>query len=214
MALPDSTAGTQLEQSAFFPGWLCYLDIDTDPLRVTTWRTSLTFTGTGDSELDGTYDSVDPQLVSVSTIHNSASGSETVVARLSGIVGPDTDLLNLLGDPTKWRGRTARLWGVIYNTSLVQQGAVWAFYTGKMSALTITGEPSGQVVEMEIENYLASLNEASNATYINSTKFDSGDNSGRLKIAAANGAKKGVLDIPGRVRAPVPAFYPGVRLPF
>lgn len=193
MALPDATAGAALTGD-FVPAWVAYLDIVGDPVRVTTAPYSLSFSGTGDSDLDGqNYSAVDPSLVSIGAVKNQEGGSETLTCSLSGIVGPDTTLLNVIGNVTNWRGRTARLWCVVFSPSGAQQGAVWAFYTGRMSALRIRGAPSDQTVEMDIENYLASLKQASGRTYMDQAKFDSGDLSARLKIAAANGATKGVV---------------------
>lgn len=197
VSLPDSTAGAQLSSGAFFPAWVAFLDISGDPVRVTTANVALTFSGTGDADLDGfTYDAVTPELVDVGAVKNQEGGSETLTVSLSGIVGPDTDLLNAIGNVGNWRGRTARLWCIIYDPSGVQQGAVWNFYTGRMSAARITGAPESQTIAMDIENYLASLKAASGRTYLDQAQFDPGDHSAELKIGAANGAEKGVKDGP------------------
>lgn len=193
MSLPDATAGAQLSSSSFSPAWLAYLDFDGDPVRVTTARASITIAGSGDAELDGfTFDAVDPTVVGVGDIKNSEGGSETLLYSLSGIVGPDSDLLNVLGDPSLWQGRTARLWAIIYDEAGVQQGAIWPVHTGRMSAMRILGEPSAQTVSVEVENYLASLKEASGRTYLDQNQFDPEDNVAALTIGVANGKTKGV----------------------
>lgn len=195
MALPDSTAGAQIASGAFFPAWVGFLDIVGDPVRATTATVSLSFSSTGDSDLDGqTYIAVDPTMVGVTPFQNKEGGSETLTVSLSGIVGPDSDLLNAIGNKANWQGRTARFWAVIYDPDGVQKGAVWNIYTGRMSAARINAMPDNQIVEIDIENYLASLKEASGRTYLDQEKFDPNDYTPRLKIAVANGATKGVTD--------------------
>lgn len=196
MSLPDATASAQLASGSVFPAFVGWLDIDTDPVRVTTSGVDITFSGTGDDDLDGfTYSAVDPSVVGVSAILNKEDGAETVTLSLSGIVGPDTDLLNLIGDKSKWQGRTVRLWGIIRNAAGTQQGAVWPFFTGRMSAVRINGEPTQQTIEMDVETYLASLTSASGRTYLDQSLFDPADETAELKIGAANGATKGVASV-------------------
>lgn len=193
MALPDATAGAQLSRGYFDAAWLAWLDFDGDPVRVTTAGRTLTFTSTGDPELDGhTFDAVDPSVVGVTEVHNKEGGAETVSCTLSGIVGPDTDLLNVLGNNALWRGRTARLWVAIYDAAGTQQGAIWPYYTGRMSALQIVGEPSGQTVKLDVESYLASLTKASGRSYLDQPQFDGNDNTAALTIGIANGSTKGI----------------------
>ncbi|QCI92318.1 hypothetical protein [Novosphingobium sp. EMRT-2] len=192
MALPDALAGAQLAGGYFDVAWLAWLDFDGDPVRVTTAGRTLILAGTGDAELDGTFDAVDPSLVGVTEVHNKEGGAETLSFTLSGIVGPDTDLLNVLGNAALWRGRTARLWAAVYDAAGVQQGAIWPFYTGRMSALQIVGEPSGQTVKLDVETYLASLTKASGRTYLDQAQFDNDDNTAALTIGIANGSTKGV----------------------
>jgi len=193
MPLPDATAGAQLASGYFATAWVAFLDFDGDPVRATTAGVSLTFSGTGDDDLDGfTFDAVDPGMVSVSEVKNSDSGSETVSFALSGITGPDSDLLAILGDTAQWRLRSARLWAVIYDETLAQQGAVWPVFTGRMSAMQIVGSPSEQIVKVDAESYLDAMKQASGRTYLDQARFDAADNTAALKIGAANGATKGV----------------------
>jgi len=193
MSLPDATAGAQLARSSFAVAWLAYLDILGDPVRATIAPRSLTFGSVGDPDLNGqTFDAVDPTMVSVTDVKNAEGGTDTISFTLSGIVGPDSTLLNLLGNQANWRGRTARLWAVIYDEAGVQQGAIWPVYTGRMSAMQILGDPSQQTVKMDVESYLASLKQASNRTYLDQSSFDPLDNTAALKIGVANGNTKGV----------------------
>lgn len=193
MSLPDSVAGAQLATGSFRVAWLAYLDFNGDPLRVTTAGFPIAFSGTGDPDLDGlTYSAVKPELVQVTDVRNAEGGSDTLSFTLSGIVGPNTDLLNILGNPALWRGRSARLWSVIYDEAGVQKGAVWPVYTGRMSAMQILGDPSSQTVKLDAESYLSSLKRASGRTYLDQSQFDAADNTAALKIGVANGKLRGV----------------------
>jgi hypothetical protein len=193
MTLPDSTASAQLARGTIAPIWLCFLDFSGDTVRVTTAGASITITGSGDSDLDGhTFSAVDPSLVTVGDVKNAEGGSDTLSFTLSGIVGPDSDLLDTIGNTALWRGRAARLWAIICDENGVQQGAIWPFYTGRMSAMQIMGEPASQTVKLDVESYLASLKQASGRTYLDQAAFDPLDNTAALKIGAANGSTKGV----------------------
>ncbi|MFN3424897.1 MAG: hypothetical protein ACK40C_09360 [Novosphingobium meiothermophilum] len=192
MSLPDSTAGAALASSSFQVAWLAWLDFSGDPVRATTAARSLTLAGTGDPDLDGfTFDAVDPTMVAISEVKNKEGGSDTITFTMSGIVGPDTDLLNIIGDKSLWQGRTARLWAIIYDEAGAQQGAIWPVYTGRMSGVQIAGEPSGQTISLDVESYLAYMKQASGRTYLDQSQFDPNDNTASLKLAAANGSKDG-----------------------
>lgn len=172
------------------PPFLVWLDILGDPVRATTWETSLTLTGTGDPDLDGQlYSAVNPEMGTISGVKRATGGSETVTASLSGIVGPNSDLLNILGDETRWKGRLARLWFLTLNADGDRVGAVVPYYTGRMVGFSIVGSPSEQTARITIESYLASLTAASNRTYQDQGDFVSGDNSAALTLAVVNGAK-------------------------
>ena len=140
----DSTAQAAVE-TTFAPGWFIFLDVDGDPIRVTNVGVDVTFTSTGDADLDGfTFVSFGGQNLSVGDIGNSDSGSDTLQVALSGILGLDTTLLNDIGDRTKWQGRTARIWMNVYNESGdTPQGAICPFYTGYMSRVGLVSSPGG-----------------------------------------------------------------------
>ncbi|MFS0736928.1 hypothetical protein ABC347_07750 [Sphingomonas sp. 1P06PA] len=190
MAGPDTTAIAALAGD-IRPAFFCWLDIDGDPVRVTTWGSDVTFSGTGDDDLDGyTFEAIDPRLVEVGELREQEGGQETLTATLSGIIGPDSDLLNLLGDPASWRLRTARLWQAVRNMGGVQQGAVWPYYTGRMTSFIIDGDDATQTVSLSIESYLAALSAPSRRTYLDAAQFDAGDQSARAAIAIANGTSQ------------------------
>lgn len=188
MARPDASASAALAAAVIKPAFIGFLDILGDPVRVTTWGASLTFSGTGDPDLDGyTYSAIDPQLVDIGPVKQAEGGSDTVTAALSGLIAVDSDLMTLIGNPANWRGRVARLWLGIHDEADVQQGAVWSYYTGRMVAVGIRGGPDAQTIEVQIENYLATLSAASNRTYLDQSRYDPGDLSAEAAIAIANG---------------------------
>ena len=171
------------------PPFLAYLDVAGDPLRATTWATSLAPVGTGDPDLDGhTFSAVDPKFASVSPVTRATGGSDAVTVSLSGIVGPDSDLLDLLGDQTKWKGRVARLWFMLLDESGERIGAMAPYYTGRMVSFTIKGSSTAQRVEVTVESYLASLKAASNRSYLDQHDFDPNDQSAAITTAIVNGA--------------------------
>lgn len=192
---PDAAASLVLDSEVVRPAFLVWLDFVGDPVRSTTWIADITLAGTGDADLDGyTFDALDPDLVSISDAINREGGSETVTARLSGLVGPNTDLLNIIGDVSKWRGRDARLWCIVHDEQYMRQGAVWAYYTGRMVSARIGGSADDQFVEVGIESYLATLTQASNRTYLDQAYFDPGDLSAECAISIANGDTGGLSD--------------------
>lgn len=218
MTLPDATAGAQLASGYFEAAWLCFLDFDGDPVRVTTARASLALSGTGDADLDGhTFSAVSPAVVAVGDVANGEGGSETLSLSLSGIVGPDADVLAAIGDASAWRGRSARLWAIIRDASGAQQGAIWPVYTGRMSAAQIMGGPDGQTVKLDVESYLAQAKNASFRTYLDQAQFDPADNTAALKIGVANGATKGVAGaaaLPAGYEIPGYGFFAIPQVPF
>ena len=172
------------------PPFLAWLDIVDDPIRATTWEVSLRLSGTGDPDLDGQlFSAISPELGSVSGVKRATGGSDTVTATLSGIVGPNSDLLNILADETKWKGRLARLWFLTLNSAGDRVGAVVPYYTGRMVGFVITGSADQQTAKITIESYLASLTAASNRTYLDQADFVPNDTSASLTLAVASGAK-------------------------
>lgn len=189
MPTMDATAKAALDGSVIAPAFFIYLDVDGDPVRITTFGTNITFAGTGDTDLDTfTFSAIDARAIHVGEVSNSDSGSDTVNIELSGIVSIDTALLNEIGDTSKWRGRTARLWFRIYDADSVPQGAIVPYYTGYMSSVNIMPSPHTQTIRLSVENYLAIFNQASNRTYMNQKDYDAADTSAAATLAAANGA--------------------------
>lgn len=169
--------------------WVCYLDVDTDPLRATTGLYNKTFSGTGDVDLDGyTFESYPAELISVSEVQHDESGSNQVAVTMSGLVVNNAAFLALIGDKTKWQGRTARLWWYVVDANENQiTSDVYGYYTGYMNDITINGSPDQQSITMTIEHYLTTLTVTTNKTYAMQKEFDSGDFSADASIAVANG---------------------------
>lgn len=190
MAGPDASAEAALRSytTPVIPIYVGYLDIQGDPIRVTTAPYSIAFTGTGDADLDGhTFSAVDPQFISVSPVTMKEGGADTVTCTLSGLIGVDTPLLNQIGDKSNWQGRVARLWQLQLNEALQQVGAVWPWFTGYMTVPKIVGDKSSQTIQLDIESYLSFIRNASGRSYLNQKDYDSGDLSADASIACANG---------------------------
>lgn len=189
MSRPDAAAIAALDRQIIRPVFFVYLDIVGDPLRACTAGRSYELTGTGDPDLEGfTFDGIDPTVVDIGPVRSKDGGSDSVTAKLSGIVTLDAELLNIVGDPSHWQGRTARLWRMIRDEAGVQQGALQHYYTGWMTALSIVGDPDqGQTINLTIDSYLAAYSQASNRTYLDQDQFDPDDLSARATLAIANG---------------------------
>lgn len=198
MALPDATHAAALDEQVIRPVWFAFLDILGDPVYANTSGANITPTGTGDEDLDDhEFLGIDARLVDVSSVKVQEGGSERVTATLSGIQGLDDDDLALIGDPANWRGRDARLWRIVRDDSGTQLGGFHQYYTGKMVGLTHGGTTAGQTLRVTIESYLAVFSEASNRSYLDQTRYDSGDLSARAAIAIANGDYGGASAVSG-----------------
>lgn len=212
----DATTQAALEAPILHWRMLLYADFQGDVLRATSGIYDKVISGTGDAELDGTYQSLDHNLIEISPVKHNESGSDTVTVTLNGILAAtefvqdrfeavvqqrDLDpirirgssLLNILGDVTRWQGRTARLWFYIVDENENQVGSIIPYYTGYMDDITIAGAPSAQRISLSIENYIVTLSGASNKGYLSQSQYDPGDNSAAATIAAANGIVGGVI---------------------
>lgn len=188
----DSTAKAAVN-SHFAAEWIIFLDIQGDPLRITTGGANVTFSSTGDSDLDGnTFVAFGGKLIDVGDVSNSDSGSGPTEIKLSGIVSMDTALVNEIGDKTKWQGRLVRIWFQLYDAAgVTKQGAIVSYKTGYMSKVSIAAAPDGQTITLVIENYLSFTTQPSNRSYLNQKDYDSADTSAAATIASANGLRSG-----------------------
>ena len=189
----DAAGVAELAKPLIRPFYVAWLDITGDVVRATTAPVSLTFSGTGDVDLDGeTFSAVDHTLIDVSEVVHKEGGSETVTVTLSGMLGIDSTLLNQIGTKSNWQGRTARLWlGFVTEHGAVV--SVAPYYTGYMMTPRISGSPDMQTITLEIEGYLASMSEASGRTYLDQSYYDSPDTSAASTISNANGTSAGAI---------------------
>lgn len=212
----DATTQAALEETILHWRMLLYADFDGDVLRATSGIYDKTISGSGDSELDGTYISIDHNLIEVAPVSHNEKGSDTVAVSLNGILAGTeyiqdrfenflldregeyirirgSSLLNTLGDVTRWQGRAARLWFYVVDEDENQIGSIIPYYTGYMNDIKISGAPSAQKITLAIENYIVTLSGASNKTYMMQSEYDSGDNSAAATASAANGLGGGVI---------------------
>lgn len=210
----DATTQAALEASVVYWRALIYADIENDPLRATTGLYDKTISGSGDAELDGTYESYSHQVIDVGAVRHNETGSDTVAVTLNGIlVNLDpvlerdgdpiydryaesvlvrtSDLLNTIGDKMRWQGRSARLWFYCVDENETQIGSIIPYYTGYMNDIMIAGSPDEQRIVLTIENYLASLSGSQNKTYMMQNLYDAGDLSANATLGAANGMGAG-----------------------
>lgn len=187
---PDLAAQTALAADIRRPVDFAFLDIGDEPLRVTTAPYSVSFSGTGDEDLDGfTFQALDPTFVSVGRIRSKEGGGDTVTLTLSGLAGVDDALMTDLGNKANYAGRDARLWkAMLHPDTFGQIGAIWCYYTGYMSVPRIVGDRTSQVITLDVESYLGFFSQASNRTYQDQQVYDPGDRSAELAVAIANGA--------------------------
>ena len=182
-------ATTQAALEAQIVNWrvLVYADFVGDVLRGTSGLYNKVITASGDTELDGTYESFNHDLINVSPVKHNESGSDTVSISMSGLLVNNADFLAIIGDKTKWQGRTARLWFYCVDENEAQIGSIIPYYTGYMNEVSISGSAESQTVTLTIENYLVSIAGAQNKTYLIQNIYDAGDLSAEASISAANG---------------------------
>lgn len=183
----DATTQAALEATVVNWRVLIYADFIGDVLRGTSGLYDKTISGSGDSELDGTYEGFDHNLIQVSPVKHNEQGADTVSISMSGLIVNNNEFLNLIGDKAKWQGRIARLWFYCVDENENQIGSIVPYYTGYMNEVGINGNPSTQTVTLTIENYLVSIAGAQNKTYLIQNIFDAGDLSGAASISSANG---------------------------
>ena len=191
MAL-DPTASAALDAVTIKPVYLAFVDFDNEPMWVNTSGADLTFTGTGEPDIDGnTFLGLAANVVDIGAVANRAAGTDSLQITLSGLPDMDDDLLAEINTPENWQSREIRLWRIIRNAAGVQQGGIQHYYTGNMVSLTMPTKPSGQTIEVTVESYLAAYAAASNRSYLDQSKYDIGDLSARAAIAIGNNASGG-----------------------
>jgi hypothetical protein len=189
----DATTQAALEAQVLNWRVLIYADFVGDVLRGTSGLYDKVVSGSGDSELDGTYESFSHNVIDVGAVKHNENGSDTVAISMGGLIVNNLAFLNLIGTKSNWQGRSARLWFYCVDANETQVGSIIPYYTGYMNDVTISGDPSQQTVSLTIENYLVSLAGAPAKTYLQQSIYDAGDQSAAAAIAAANGVEGGGL---------------------
>lgn len=183
----DPTTQAALEAEVLRWRALIYADFVGDTLRATSGTADKTVSGSGDGELDGTYESFSHNVIEVGAVQHNETGSDTLTVSMSGLVVNNAAFLAMIGDKANWQGRTARLWFYCVDSSETQIGSIIPYYTGYMNDISINGSPETQTVSLSIENYITSLSGTQNKNYLSQKEYDSGDLSAEAAIAAANG---------------------------
>lgn len=196
----DATATAHLDSGApTKPIFLAFFDVDGDPIRATTAGYPVTLPVLADPDLSGQTFYPTAGVSTVSDVEYRQGGSETVTAELSGLLLPDADFLAAIAARENWQGRPARLWVLLRDQSNAQQGAIAPYYSGIMSALSISPRPDQQTIKLEIEGYKALLTQPSNRSYLDQARYDPDDQSASASVGSTNGAKSGpsILGIGG-----------------
>lgn len=194
----DAAILQALGQEIVYIQWFAWMDIVGDPIRAVSGVQDIAFAPgeTGDPDLDGfIFESVPSDLVDVSDVGHSETGSETVTARLSGLPIEDGGLLDIVGQKALWRKREARLWfrllePVAGEPTQFTPLPIQRYYSGYLVNLAVETDASEQTIVASIENYQAALTEGSGLTYLHQSEFDPGDRSAEQTLAAANGMQK------------------------
>lgn len=183
----DATTQAALEGTVLYWRILVYADFVGDVLRGTSGLYDKVVSGSGDTELDGTYESFSNNIINIGEVKHNENGSDTVAISMGGLVVNNLAFLNMIGNKANWQGRIARLWFYCVDENENQIGSIIPYYTGYMNEIAISGNPSEQTVTLEIENYIVSLVGAPSKTYMQQSIFDAGDDSAAAAVAAANG---------------------------
>lgn len=183
----DATTQAALEGTILNWRILVYADFVGDVLRGTSGLYDKVVSGSGDTELDGTYESFSNNIINIGEVKHNENGSDTVAISMGGLVVNNLAFLNMIGNKANWQGRIARLWFYCVDENENQVGSIIPYYTGYMNEIAISGNPSEQTVTLEIENYIVSLVGSPSKTYMQQSIFDAGDDSASAAVAAANG---------------------------
>jgi hypothetical protein len=209
----DATAGNFVVNNQFIrPVNFVFMDFVGDPVRACDAGFDINISGQPEADLNGLYKGVTGDFAELSPIKISDGGSSTVTAKLSGIKTLDDATLDVIGDVTRWKGRTAQVWRIVWDQANAAQGSYQHYYTGYMVDVLIAGNSGEQFIELTIENYLAAFGQASNRTYLSQRDFDPGDASGDGTLAIANGTNAMPGLTPVTVSTGAPVYSPGTSL--
>jgi hypothetical protein len=203
MSLP-SVVEDALDETAVPWHLLIWADFDGDPIYWTSEVYDRTFgaSETGDSYLDGkTFkastrpsDPQDALIVGLGDIEQGAGGSDTLTITLSGQILGDTDVLNIVGDRTKWAERRLCIWWFIRDDDgSIIGGIPDLYYKGRFVAVDDACAPDNSSLVVSIETYRAVLTGVSGRRIDQQQAYDAGDTSPAATVAAANGLHSAVV---------------------
>jgi len=188
---PNAAAIAALDAPVLVPFWVGWLDFLHDPIRVHTAPYTATYAGTGDPDLDGhIFQAGNASVITVGPVTHKEDGSETVTVMLSGQIGPDTGVMDEIGDRANFQGRIARLWKGLMQPGTTNIIDVWPYYTGFMQVPRFVGNRESQTIALDIEGYYSMFSRAKGRTYLGQKDFDPGDDSATASIAIANGTSQ------------------------
>ena len=191
---PDATAQAQLDAAVNEPAYVAFLDLVGDPIRVTTAPYGLSFSSTGDADLDGnTFYAQEGLFMDVSPVEAKEGGGSSVTCTISGMLDLDEETLDIIGTKSNWQGRTFRLWALMLDPDGAPVGNIWSLYTGYMTVPKIIGDKDSQTIMMTVESWLSFMSAASGRSWLIQTKYDEDDLSAEASIAIANGTKVNAL---------------------
>ena len=180
-----TTAGTRLALCAF-------LDIAGDPVRAAFSPVAIATPGisvlpAADPDFDGqTFTTLDPRFVRVSTVEHGPGGAEAVAFTVSGSLEMDSDLMTALSDPSRFRGRTAKIW-IVHLDANWQPDAARNIYTGVMAVPAFAMGADEQTITIVAENYLTLIGSgAPSRTLLSQKDYDAGDDSAAATLATAS----------------------------
>lgn len=220
MAAPTDN---QLSAPVVTVGLCAFLDIKDDPLRyaLAPFGPLVTIgqlTGAPDGDFDGqTFETLDPRFISVSPVAHEEGGVGSVEFTLSGTLELDSDILNGLADPAKFRGRVARMWLVLIDPASSALIAARSYYRGYMTQVAVTSTPPDadghamQTVKVTTENYLALLGGAPARTLMWTPDPDDHAPAATIGSWGASAALgNGMLTLPNGQQIPYPVLPPGL----
>lgn len=173
---------------------LARLDLASGPVGLWTGSDEISITGSGDTSLDGMTFSSMAHGVTVEISDNtfSYSGSDALTMTVAVPASPSAEMAALEAFPSEYQGRDATFWrGLLIKNPLTPLAAPqWVFKrvrSGAMDKIEIRNDGSSHTISLTIESHSASISLATNATYMDQTKFDPNDRSQVFVPGLANG---------------------------
>jgi hypothetical protein len=189
MPILDSTAQAALGDH-FAVAWYIFLDLDGDPLRVTTFGQDTVFSSTGDVDLDGnTFVAFGGaarrrrRKQFGKRLRHAARHPVRHCLHRHDAARRDRRQDQVAGPPLPHMVPALRRCGS--NAPRRNRQPLHRLYV----EVRFVAAPKGQTIQLSVENYLAYTTQASNRSYLNQKDYDAADTSAAATIAAANGLR-------------------------